>query len=122
MTVEIKQRRYEPDADLHVEGTGEMAFGTKFVMVAARSEEIRGRIILDMEWVADKGGEAKEAMGCFKRPHPLVPGAQGLTYGTPPRGTHNQRLLRELGLMPANPATLAVAGSRKPRPGRHTHV
>jgi len=58
-TGEIKQRRYEPDADLHFEGTGETAYGTKFVMVAARSEEIRGRIILDMEWVADKGGRPR---------------------------------------------------------------
>ena len=51
--------RVQRGADLHFEGTGESAYGTKFVMVAARSEEIRGRIILDMEWVPDKGGEAK---------------------------------------------------------------
>src|SRR2546421_4850607 len=67
-TGEIKQRRYEPDADLHFEGTGETAYGTKLVMVAARSEEIRGRIILDMQWVADKGGEPRSpwaASGAF---------------------------------------------------------
>src|SRR2546423_12710343 len=117
MTVEIKQRRYEPDADLHVEGTGEMAFGTKFVMVAARSEEIRGRIILDMEWVADKGGEARVAMGCFRRLHPLVPGAQGIIYDTALRGTHHQVLLREMGLLPVNRGTAAGAGAEEARRG-----
>jgi hypothetical protein len=116
-TGEIRQRRFEPDADLHFEGTGETAYGTKFVMVAARSEEIRGRIILDVEWVADKGGEAKVAMGCFKRLHPLVPGAQGVIYDTALRGTHHQVLLREMGLMPVNRVTVAVAGSKKPRRG-----
>jgi hypothetical protein len=81
-TGEIKQRRCEPDAALHFEGTGETAYGTKFVMVAARSEEIRGRIILDMEWVPGKGGEAKVAVGCLRRLHPLVPGPQGVIYDT----------------------------------------
>jgi hypothetical protein len=114
-TGEIRQRRYEPDADLHFEGTGETAYGTKFVMVAARSEEIRGRMILDMEWVADKGGEAKVAMGCFRRLHPLVPGAQGVIYDTALRGAHHQVLLREMGLMPVNRVTAAVAGSKDPR-------
>ncbi|HLI56332.1 MAG TPA: hypothetical protein VKY26_04770 [Actinomycetota bacterium] len=114
-TGEIKQRRYEPDADLHFEGTGEVAYGTKFVLVAVRSEEIRGRMILDLEWVPDKGGEAKVAMGCFQRLHPLVPGAQGVIYDTALRGTHHQVLLREMGLMPVNRVTAAVAGSNKPR-------
>ena len=87
-------------------------------MVAARSEEIRGRIILDMEWVADKGGEATVAMGCFKRLHPLVPGAQGVIYDTALRGTHHQVLLREMGLLPVNRVTAAVAGSKQPRRGK----
>jgi hypothetical protein len=55
-------------------------------MVAARSEEIRGRMILDLEWVPDKGGEARVAMSCFKRLHPLLPGAQGVIYDTALRG------------------------------------
>src|SRR5260370_6452474 len=117
-TGEIRQRRYEPDADLHFEGTGESAYGTKFVMVAARSEDIRGRMSLDMEWVPDKGGEAKVAMGCFRRLHPLVPGAQGVIYDTALRGTHHQVLLREMGLMPVNRVTAAVAGSKEPRRGK----
>ena len=114
-TGEIKKRRYEPDADLHFEGTGETAYGTKFVLVAVRSEEIRGRMILDLEWLPDKGGEAKVAMGCFKRLHPLVPGAHGVIYDTALRGTHHQVLLREMGLMPVNRVTAAIAGANKPR-------
>ncbi|HWD70987.1 MAG TPA: hypothetical protein VG779_00540 [Actinomycetota bacterium] len=122
-TGEIKERRYDPDADLHFEGTGETAYGTKFVLTAhTRSEEIRGRVILDMEWVADKGGEAKVAMGCFRRLHPLVPGAQGVIYDTALRDTHHQVLLREMGLMPVNRVTAAVAGSKEPRRGKGRRV
>jgi hypothetical protein len=56
----------------------ETAYGTKFVLVAASSDEIPGRMILDMKWMPDKGGEAKVAMGCFNCLHPLVPSAQGV--------------------------------------------
>jgi hypothetical protein len=111
-TGEIKQVRYEPDADLHFEGDGEVAYGTKFVVVAARSAEQRGRIILDVEWVADKGGEAKVAMNCFTRLAPLVPGAQGVIYDTALRGVHHQTLLRDLGLLPVNRVQAAVKGSK----------
>ena len=114
-TGEIKQVRYEPDADLHFEGDGEVAYGTKFVVVAARSAEQRGRIILDVEWVADKGGEAKVAMNCFTRVAPLVPGAQGVIYDTALRGVHHQTLLRDLGLLPVNRVQAAVKDSKKPR-------
>jgi len=72
-------------------------------------------MILDLEWVPDKGGEAKVAMGCFQRLHPLVPGAQGVIYDTALRGTHHQVLLREMGLMPVNRITATVAGSNRPR-------
>ncbi|HEU5002336.1 MAG TPA: hypothetical protein VFW71_06100 [Actinomycetota bacterium] len=41
--------------------------------MAARSEQVRGRIILDTDWVPEAGGEAKVAMGCFARLRPLVP-------------------------------------------------
>lgn len=114
-TGEIKQVRHEPDADLHFEGTGEVAFGTKFVVVAARSPKERGRIILDIQWVPDKGGEARVAMACFSRLAPLVPGAQGVIYDTALRGVHHQTLLRNLGLLPVNRVTAAVKGSKKPR-------
>jgi len=67
-----------------------------------------------MGWVSDKGGEAKVAMGSFKRLHPLVPGAQGVIYDTALGGVHHQTLLREMGLMPVNRVAAAVAGSKHP--------
>ena len=114
-TGEIKQVRFEPDADLHFEGDGELAYGTKFVVVAARSGVARGRMILDVDWVPDKGGEAKAAMGCFEHLSPLVPGAQGVIYDTALRGIHHQTLLRNLGLLPVNRVTAKKKGSTKPR-------
>ena len=84
------------------------------MIVAARSEEVRGRIILDTEWVPEAGGEAKVAMRCFARLRALVPGAQGVVYDTALRGVH-QTLLREHGWLPVNRVTAAVAGSKKPR-------
>ena len=114
-TGEIKQVRFEPDADLHFEGDGELAYGTEFVVVAARSGEARGRMILDVDWVPDKGGEAKAAVGCFERLAPLVPGAQGVLYDTALRGIHHQTLLRKLGLLPVNRVTAKRKGSNKPR-------
>ncbi len=114
-TGEIKQVRFEPDADLHFEGDGELAYGTKFVVVAARSGQARSRMILDVHWVPDKGGEAKAAMSCFERLAPLVPGAQGVIYDTALRGIHHQTLLRNLGLLPVNRVTAKKKGSKKPR-------
>jgi hypothetical protein len=114
-TGEIRQVRYEPDADLHFEGDGETAYGTKFVLVAARGAERRSRIILDVEWVEKKGGEAATAMGCFGRVAPLVPGAQGVIYDTALRGVHHQVLLRELGMLPVNRVSAAVKGAKDPR-------
>jgi hypothetical protein len=90
--------RFEPDAGLHFEGTGETAWGCKFVLVAARSEEEQARIILDLEAVPKPGGEAAIAMECITRLAPLVPEAQGVIYDTVLRGVHHQKLLRELGL------------------------
>jgi hypothetical protein len=87
----------------------------KFVLVAARTEGERGRIILDLDWVPDKGGEAKVAMACFKRLSPLVPGAQAIVYDSALRGVHHQVLLRDLGIMPINRVTALERGARKPR-------
>ena len=112
-TGEVRPLRHEPDARLHFEGDGEAAWGTKFVMVAARSEV--GRVILDVERVPDTGGEASVAMDCFRRIAPLVPGAQGVIYDTALRGTHHQTLLRELGLLCVNRVTAEKnsGGARK---------
>lgn len=114
-TGEIMPVRHEPDADLHFEGTGTTAYGTKFVVVAARDGRARSRMILDLEWVPDKGGEAHVAMKCFRRLAPSIPGAQGVIYDTALRGVHHQTLLRELGLLPVNRVTAAVRGSTNPR-------
>jgi hypothetical protein len=107
--------RAEPDAELHFEGTGEVAWGTKFVLMATRGPEPRARIILDFDFVADKGGESKVAMDCVERLATHVPGAQALVYDTALRGVHHQRVLRHLGLLPVNRVASAVAGAKGPR-------
>lgn len=114
-TGEVLAKRFEPDAALHFQGDGETAWGTKYVLVAARNHNVHGRIILDVAWVPDHGGEAKTAMDCFRRLAPLVPGAHGVIYDTALRGVHHQTLLRDLGLIPVNRVTAAKAGVKNPR-------
>ena len=114
-TGELRPAKFEPDAALHFQGDGETAWGTKFVIVAARNDDVHGRIILDVAWVPKHGGEAKTAMECFTRLAPLVPGAQGVIYDTALRGVHHQTLLRDLGLLPVNRVTAAKAGVKQPR-------
>jgi len=114
-TGEVKPVRHEPDAGLHFEGDGETAWGTKFVLMATRTRDERGRIILDLEWVPKPGGEAAVAMACFRRLAPLVPGTQGIVYDTALRGVHHQVLLRELGLIPINRVALQTKGASTPR-------
>jgi hypothetical protein len=94
----------------------------KFVLVATRTTDERGRIILDLEWVPKPGQEARAAMTCFKRLAPLAPGAQGVVYDTALRGVHHQVLLRDLGLLPINRVTAAEAGAREPRRGKGRRV
>ncbi|MCD9625302.1 hypothetical protein [Rhabdothermincola salaria] len=114
-TGELRIPRHESDGHLHFQGDGETAFGVKFVLVAVRSPHHRGRIIVDAEWVPTAGGEAATAMDCFTRLAPLAPGAQGVIYDTALRGTHHQRLMRDLGLLPVNRVTAAKAGAKRPR-------
>jgi hypothetical protein len=114
-TGEILPTRFEPDAALHFEGDGNAAWGTKFVLVAARTPDVHGRVILDVEWVPSPGGEARTAVDCFTRLAPHMPGAQGVIYDTALRGVHHQHLLRELGLLSINRVTAAKAGAKKPR-------
>ena len=114
-TGELRPVRAEPDGGLHFEGTGETAWGTKWVIVAARSPHVHGRIILDVDWVPTPGGEAKTAMGCFDRLQPLLPGAQGVIYDTALRGVHHQHLLRNLGWLPVNKVAAAKASVKAPR-------
>jgi hypothetical protein len=101
-TGEIREVRYEADADLHMEGTGEMAFGTKFVITAVRSRHVNERIILDTRHCPEKGGEAKVAMSAFNDIAPLAPGCQGTLYDTALRGMHHQKLMRTLGWLSIN--------------------
>jgi predicted aconitase with swiveling domain len=61
-TGEIIQKRAEPDAALHFEGDGEAAWGTKFVLVAARGDGRGTRVLLDIQPVARPGAEAAEAV------------------------------------------------------------
>jgi hypothetical protein len=114
-TGELRPLRADPDGGLHVEGDGETAWGVKFVLVAARTPDPHGRIILDVDWVPKAGGEARTAMGCFTRLAPLVEGAQGVIYDTALRGVHHQTLLRDLGLLPINRVTAAKANPKNPR-------
>jgi hypothetical protein len=114
-TGELRSLRADPDGGLHVEGDGEMAWGVKFVLVAARTADAHGRIILDVEWVPTAGAEARTAMGCFTRLAPHVEGAQGVIYDTALRGVHHQTLLRDLGLLPINRVTAAKTNPKHPR-------
>jgi hypothetical protein len=115
VTGEVRQLRCDRDGALHFEGTGEAAWGTKFVIVAARGSDPHTRMILDVEWVPKPGGEATIAMDCFTRLAPYVLGAQGVIYDTALRGVHHHKLLRELGLLPINRVTAALKGAGKPR-------
>jgi hypothetical protein len=114
-TGELIPRRFEPDGGLHFEGTGETAWGTKFVLIAARGPAPRQRVILDAAFVAKPGAEAATATDAITRVAPLVPGAQSVIYDTALRGVHHQTLLRDLGLIPINRVSAAKAGSRKAR-------
>src|SRR5205085_12139515 len=116
-TGELREQRAEPDAGLHFEGTGQTAYGVKFVLVAARSADEHGRIILDLDWVPSPGGETEGAMRCFRRLVPLLPGAQAIVYDTALRGVHHQQILRDLGLVPIN-RVAAHAVSRSGRKAR----
>jgi len=114
-TGELQPLRADPDGGLHVEGDGEMAWGVKFVLVAARTTDVHGRIILDVAWVPTAGAEARTAMKCFTRLAPHIDGAQGIIYDTALRGVHHQTLLRDLGLLSINRVTAKKATSKQAR-------
>jgi hypothetical protein len=107
-TGELRTPRFEADAGLHFEGTGETAWGLKFVLVAVRTTDRHGRIILDTDWVPSPGGEATTALDSISRIATDAPGLQGVIYDGALRGVHHQRLLRDLGLLPINKVTAAV--------------
>jgi hypothetical protein len=123
-TGEVRELRADPDAHLHITGGGEPAYGNKFVMVSCRTPDPHGRMILDLEWVPDVGGEAKVALHCLGRVAPCVPAAQGVLYDGAFRGVHLQEILHHLGLVPVVPVTAASGGkrARKPREERTVRV
>lgn len=114
-TGEVRALRSEPDGRLHFEGTGETAWGVKFVLVATRTTDPHGRMLLDIEWVPSPGAEARTATECFVRLAHDVQGAQGIVYDTALRGVHHQTILRDLGLLPINRVTAGKAAITKPR-------
>ncbi|MGI8757354.1 MAG: hypothetical protein ACR2MB_16160 [Acidimicrobiales bacterium] len=122
-TGELRPLRAEHDAALHFEGTGETAWGTKWVLVACRSEEVHGRIILDVKWVPQPGSEAGIAVDSFADLAPLCPGAQGVVYDTALRGVHHQQLLRDFGWLSVNKVAAKVADTKgKARRGQGRRV
>lgn len=120
-TGEIREVRSDPDAHLHITGSGEMAYGNKFVLVNCRLPEPHARIILDVRSVPTPGGEAAEALESLRHVAPLLPGAQGVLYDGAFRGVHNQVLLSELGLVPIVPVT-AKSGGKRVRKEREERV
>jgi hypothetical protein len=114
-TGEVRSVRTEHDGGLHFEGTGETAWGVKFVLVATRVPDPHGRMILDIEWAPTAGAEARTATECFSRLARHVPGAQGIVYDAALRGVHHQTILRDLGLLPINRVSALKAAINKPR-------
>ena len=107
--------RVENDAGLHWQGTGEAAWGTKYVIVATRGPNTHQRIILDADHVPKPGAEAATVMDCFQRLQPHLPGVQTLIYDTALRGVHHQTILRDLGWIPINRVQAKQAGPATPR-------
>ena len=114
-TGQLRPLRAETDAALHFEGTGETAWGTKWIMVAARTTNQRGRIILDVDYVPTSGAEAATATESFRRLRPVLDGCQGVIYDTALRGVHHLTLLRDLGWLSINKVTAQKAPTKQPR-------
>lgn len=120
----LGEKRSDPDAHLHITGSGEQAYGNKFVLASGRLREPHARVILDVASVPDVGGEAAVAVEAIRHLSPLVPGAQGVLYDGAFRGVHNQVLLSELGLLPIVPVTAKSGGKRlrQPREARVVRI
>ncbi|HEX7168602.1 MAG TPA: hypothetical protein VF230_16595 [Acidimicrobiales bacterium] len=115
-TGESRPVRADPDAKLHITGSGEPAYGNKFVLVSCRANTPHGRMILNFDHVPTAGGEAQVALACIAQLAPLLAGAHGVLYDGAFRGVHLQELLHERGLLPVVPVAAAAGGRRARRP------
>lgn len=115
-TGKVRTLRFEPDAALHVTGSGEPAWGTKHVMVAARSDDTHGRMILSVAPVPQPGQEARVALDRISRLASQLPGALGVIYDGAFRGMHLAELLHDRGLLPVVPVQAASGGRRAKKP------
>ena len=106
-------KKADPTALLHVEGGGHPAYGNKVVMIAGRTPDWHGRMILSFDKVATKSGEAQVAIDCVERIRWRLPGVQTLIYDGAIRGVHVRRLLHDLGLIPISPPTAAKAETKE---------
>jgi hypothetical protein len=119
-TGEIKPIRHEADAALHMEGTGEMAWGCKYVITAVRSTDRHGRIILDARHSPNVGGEAKTAMEVLRDLAAIAKGAQGVIYDGALRGVHLAELMNKHGLLGINRVTAKEVVTVKGKPVKRT--
>lgn len=100
-TGEIRTKRYDPDAGMHVVGGGDQAFGTKYVLLSTRGDARNQRVILAVAHSPTKGaGEAHTAIKALDTVLPELPGAQGVIYDGALRGTHLHRLITNHGIIP----------------------
>lgn len=102
-------KKADPDAIMHTTGGGLPAYGNKMVFILARRPGWHGRMVLSIDHVATKGGEAGAALNCVERIRPRLPGAQAFAYDGALRGMHVRRLLRDMGLVSISPPTAARA-------------
>lgn len=111
-TGEVREVRSEADAALHITGSGEPAWGTKHVMVAARGSQPHCRMILSVASVEAVGGEAKVALERIASLAGNLPGATGVIYDGAFRGTHIAELMHTHGLLPVVPVQAKTGGKR----------
>lgn len=98
-TGEITRRRIDPDAGLQYEAGGKIrGFGTKFVVVATRTDF--GRVIFGAEHVRKKGGgELGPVLELLDLILPRLPEMTGFAYDGAIHGVHMQHLLRKHGVL-----------------------
>ncbi len=114
-TGEIRTKRADPDAGLHVVGGGDQAFGTKYVLISTRGDARNQRMILAVEHspTRARGGEAATDLKAFDRVLPLLPGAQAVVYDGALRGTHLHHLLTRHGIIPIARVHKAKGGKKR---------